>query len=257
MNRRVFLGSLGSLASVGTLAYATREPVDTVEVRVWLSEGAAQYDGVADRIREYLERFLDFEFWSLELSFGEPVSTSTEDGARVTSSGEWPVALAAGAVGRRDIDPVSDVNLLVTDGQMREAPTGYGLPHVASVGGARYIAELESVDELYDLSEVDTDRRVVPNDRRIRTMQILIHEIGHALGLQHEHGVSFRDGDAIVATPMLSSYAWSSNYDGDHSHCGASYPDPGDHARKLSFEFSTCARRELAEYNGGLLYSRQ
>ena len=244
---------MGSLASVGTLAYATRDPVDTLEVRVWLSEGAASYDGVTDRILEYIRVVLDLEYWSLDLSSGGTVDVSTEDGARVTSRGEWPVAIGSGVIGRRDLTPASDVNLLVTDGQMREAPTGYGMPHVASVGGARHIASLESFDELFSREGADRDRWIVPNERPTRTMQVLVHEVGHALGLTHEHGVSFRYGDAIVATPMLSSYAWSGDYEGATSHCGTSYPDPGSHTRKLSMRFSACARQELESYSGRVL----
>ncbi|WP_137291538.1 zinc metalloprotease [Natronorubrum halophilum] len=252
MKRRVFLGMVGSLASVGTLAYATRDPVTTLEVRVWLSNGAATYDGVMDRILEYLEEILALEHWSLELSAGGTVEVSTEDGARVTTSGEWPMAIASGAIGSRDITPAADVNVLVTDGQMERAPTGYGLPHIASVGGARHLSSLDSFDALLATPEADVDRWIVPNERGPRTMQILVHEIGHALGLHHDHGVSFRDGDAIVATPMLSSYAWTADYGGDRSRCGESYPDPADHTRKLSLAFSSCAHRDLEAYSGGM-----
>lgn len=252
VKRRVFLGSIGSLTSVGTLAYATRESVDTLEIRTWLSERAAGYDGVTERIHEYIERIFDLEYWSLELSSGGTVEVSTENGARVTSDGEWPTALAAGAIDRRGISPVSDVNLLVTDGQMQTAPTGYGLPHVASVGGARHIAALESFDDLLSSPDADADRWIVPSEESIRTMHVLVHEIGHALGLEHDHGVAYRYGDAIVATPMLSSYAWTSGHDGDRSQCGTTYPDPAGLERALSLAFSPCARRELADYSGGL-----
>lgn len=250
MERRAFLGAVGSLTSVGTLAYTTREPVDTLEIRVWLSSGAAEYDGVGERIRDYLERIFDLEYWTLECSIGGTVDVSTEDGARVTSHGEWPLTLAAGAIGPGAVTPAADVNLLVTDGQMRRTPTGYGLPHVASVGGARHLASLESSDELCSAPATDADRWIVPNEPPTRSMQVLVHEIGHALGLDHEHGVSFRDGDAIVATPMLSSYAWNGDVDVERSACGSSYPEPADHRRKLSLAFSPCARRELAAYSG-------
>lgn len=257
MKRRALLGAVGSAASVGTLAYTTRDPVETLEVRFWLSKQAARYDGVSERIREYLRRMLDLEYWSLDISTGGTVDVSIEDGARVTTQGEWPAAIAAGTVGQRDVSPVPDVNLLVTDGGMTEAPTGYGLPNVASVGGARHIAALEPFDELLSMEGVDVDRWIVPNETRIRTIQILAHEVGHTLGLKHGHGASFVYGDAIVATPMLSSYAWTSGYDADQTLCGTSYPDPSGRTRKLSLAFSTCARRELATYSGGFAPRRQ
>ena len=253
MKRRAFLGAVGSLTSVGTLAYTTREPVDTLEIRIWLSTDAAQYDGVGERIRDYLERIFDLEFWTLELSIAGTVDVSTEDGARVTTRGEWPLTLAANAVGRRQFVPDADVDLLVTDGQMERAPTGYGLPHVASVGGARHLAALEPFDDLLAGSAADADRWIVPNEPSARSMQVLVHEIGHALGLEHEHGVAYRYGDAIVATPMLSSYAWNGDYDGERSICGREYPEPSDHRRTLSLAFSPCARRELAAYSGRVI----
>ncbi|MDS0475157.1 peptidase M10A and M12B matrixin and adamalysin [Natrinema sp. 1APR25-10V2] len=248
MKRRVFLGTLGSAASIGTLAYASRRHADTLAVRVWLSDGAASYDGVGDRILEYLEAMLSLEHWSLDASVGGTVSVSTEDAARVTRRGEWPMAVASGAIGRRDVEPVPDVNLLVTDGSMERAPTGYGLPHIASVGGARHIADLEPFDDLL----IDRDRSLVPNTTPARTIQVLAHEIGHALGLEHRHGVAFLYDGAVVATPMLSAYAWDPDYDDDRLHCGTAIPPAGDRKRKLSLAFSSCARRELAAYDGSL-----
>ncbi|MCU4741365.1 peptidase M10A and M12B matrixin and adamalysin [Natronoglomus mannanivorans] len=244
MKRRAFLGTVGSLGSLGVIGYTSRSPVETLEIRFWLSEQAATYDGVPDRIREYLQLAFDLEFWTLEVSFGGTVPVSTEDGANVTIHGEWPSRVVAGYFGRGEITPVADVNLLVTDGQMRTAPTGYGIPHIASVGGARHIAELEPVEfgDRYD---------VVPYRTPERVMQVLVHEAGHALGLNHDHGVTFRKGDAVTASPMLSAYAWDPEYDGDRSSCGTVYPETDDLGRKLTFSFSACAQRRLEGYQGG------
>lgn len=118
------------------------------------------------------------------------------------------MAVVAGGLGQRDLEPVADVNVLVTDGRMEVAPTGYGVSHIASVGGARHIAALEPFEE----SLVDGTRWIVPNTAPTRTMQVLVHEIGHALGLDHEHGVAIRTDDAVTAMPMLSSYAWDPSY---------------------------------------------
>lgn len=241
MKRRAFLGAVGSVASLGTLAYTTRRTDDVLAIRIWLSERAGRYGGVGERIREYLAATLAFGDRRLEPTLGGTVSVSTEDAARLTSRGEWPLALAAGRLGRRDIDPVSDVNLLVTDGGMRDAPTGYGIPRVASVGGARYIDRLEPPEALFG------DDRTVPATTAARTMHVLLHEVGHALGLTHRHGVAARSGDSIVATPMLSSYAWDPDFDPAPSRCGGAIPSARGRERRLRFAFSACARRELAD----------
>lgn len=245
MNRRTFLGSIGSVGSLAVIGHRAREPVEAVDVRFWLSEQAATYDGVVDRIHEYLAVALDLEFWSVDVSFGGTVSVSTEDGADVTIYGEWPTQVGSGVLGRGSVDPASDVNLLVTDGQMRSAPTGFGVPHIASVGGAKHIAELDPLEE-----GVETVPALTPE----RVMHVLVHEVGHAFGLNHDHGVVTERGDSIVASPMLSAYAWDSDYEGERSSCGCIYPETDGKRRHLTYEFSKCARRRLETYRGGILF---
>ena len=238
---------------MGTLTYTTREPVETLEIGVWLSEAAGTYDRLEARIVEYLERLCAFEHWSVSVSVRGIVRVSTEDGALVTSSGEWPTMVVEGMVGRGPVEPAADVNLLVTDGQMRRTPTGYALPHIASVGGARYLATLEPVDELVGAhSPVSVEDAIVSLSTPTRTMQVLIHEVGHTLGLAHDHGVAFVHDGAVVATPMISTYAFNPDYEVDRSRCGKRYPDPQIQPRKLTLAFSRCARRDLRRYRGGL-----
>lgn len=244
MNRRTFLAGVGSAASLGVVFSRTRDAVDGIAIRFWLSEAADEYDAVGDRVRSYLEFAFDLEFWSVDVSYGGVVAVETEDGYDATMSGEWPSTVAAGAGGLGSVDPVRDVNLLVTDGQIRTAPTGAGVPHVASVGGAAAVGSLPPVDERPS---------VVPYSTPDRVMQVVVHEVGHALGLDHEHGVAVRRGDAVVATPMLSAYAWDADYDADRSHCGSAYPDTEGRDRALTYEFSSCAKERLREYSGGFV----
>lgn len=242
VNRRTVLGAIGSLSSIGVLGYATRDPVDAIEVRFWLSDDAARYDVDPDRIREYLELALDLEFWTADVSYGGVVTVDIEHGYDVTTRGEWPSKLLSGAAGRGSVRPVSDANLLVTDGQMETAPTGAGLRHIATVGGARYLADLDPIDD-----QPDVVRYTDPN----RTIQVVIHEVGHALGLTHAHGATYRTGNATVATPMLSTYAWDPTYDGTTSCGQRQVADPGT-KRRLSYAFSACARERLRRYSGGV-----
>lgn len=247
VHRRTFVGSVGLVGSVAVIGYASRELGDTLEIRFWRTKRASGYPAVPTRVREYLRFALDLPCWSVDFSDGGVVPVATEDGGRVTTDGEWPATLLAGYVRRDDVEPASDVNLLVTDGRMDRAPTGYGVPHVASVGGARHIDDLRPIAE-----QPETVPITSPNF----AAQVLIHEVGHALGLGHDHGVAFRRNDDVVATPMLSAYAWHQSREYDRSRCGTNYPDPDvgrELTKKLTYSFSNCARRALREYDGSVV----
>lgn len=248
MNRRRFLTALGGGSSIGGLWYVLRPPRRTIRIRFWLSAAASSYEGIEPRIASYLETAFAPVYDEVDVSYGGVVPVRNEHGFEVMASGEWPRRVAAGYAGSRGLNPVSDVNLLVTDGPMSRTPSGSGLPHLASVGGARYLTSVPPRDDVDD---------VVPYSAHARVMQVLIHEVGHALGLAHEHGTITNADDATVASPMVSSYAWlddsraDEQFDAEYSACGSRYPIDRDGARHLSYVFSGCAVSKLRKYRGG------
>lgn len=241
LNRRRFLAlGAGAVSSVG-LAHTGEQALDgRIDVRVWFSEAADAHDGVRPRATGYLRRALAGLGDEVSVSVGGSVAVGTEDGYRVTASGEWPKTLATGAVA-----PVDDVNLLVTDGDMSTPPTGIGLPYVASVGGARYVARMPRPSESTD---------AVGFSKRALVTQILVHECGHALGLRHDDGEVLDRGDHAVVSPMVSGYMWAEEsvrereFGHDASACGTPYPDhlDGEDVR-LAMTFSPCARRRVRQ----------
>lgn len=247
VKRRAFLGSAGIVGSVALVGQLSREPVEAIDVRFWRTEGVAASPVTAVRIAEYVDHALDLPFWSVDVSDGGVVSTHIEDGARVTSRGEWPAHLVVGSVRSEGVRPAGDVNVLVTDGELGNGPSGYGLPNVASIGGGSALADLPPIDAQPDAA---------PLTRPNFVAQVLVHEVGHALGLEHGHGDAVREGDHLIASPMLSAYAWDDEYTHDCGACGSCLPDPSGLDRRLSFTYSDCARRRLREYRGGLIPSR-
>lgn len=261
MNRRHVLASAGCCGFVPLLWFAGRRPRRSVELRYWLSERAGTYE-VRDRVRGYLEAALEPAYDAVDVTFGGTVAVETEDGYAVTNSGEWPKRVVTGYASD-EVEPVGDVNLLVTDGPMHDAPTGAGMTHFASVGGASKLERVPPRDEL---------DAVVPYTTDLANMHVLVHEVGHAFGLEHDHGTITRVDGATVASPMVSTYAWTGDAatfggqagcgKGDSGTDGDPDPDPDlDHGsdpettgiRYLSFDFSACARTALRDYRGGVL----
>lgn len=245
MGRREFLLSAGALGALG-LARARRPPERTLDVRVWLTERAATHDDLWPRVRGYLSRALDAVHDSAAVEFGGRVAVDSEHGYRVVASGEWPGRVAAGTVGLGDVAAVDDVNLLVTDGDLSETPSAAGGLNFAAVGGARHVARMPPVEDCPAV--VDVDRPAVAT-------QVLLHDVGHALGLAHADG-RVGDGDRPVVTPMVSAYAWADaeirdrHFDVERSSCGAPVRAVAADRARLSLYYSPCAARKIASYRG-------
>jgi len=190
----------------------------------------------------YLELAFDDVDRSVGISHGGVVETATEDAYRLVVDGEWPGRLLGAATGDGP-GPVAGVNLLVTDGSMLDPPTGAGLPSIAAVGGARYLARLPPPA---------TTPSVVPDSLPMRTVQILVHEVGHGLGLEHDHGTIRADDAAAVVSPMVSGYAWADDvgraFDYERDRCGRRYPSVVGRDPWLRLSFDGCERRAIRRY---------
>lgn len=238
MRRRKFLLAAGGVA-LGGLATAD---ADAVAVRWWATRRAVGHDDLRERVAGYLERaFADGDV-PVAVTRGGVVDTTTENAYRLVVDGEWPRLLLARGGGQRG--PVAGVNLLVTDGSMLRAPTGAGLPGLAAVGGARYLARLPPADAVPE---------VVPDDLRMRTAQIVLHEVGHGLGLRHDHGTIRADDAAAVVSPMVSGYAWGTGpvgpaFDYERDRCGHRYPSVVGREPRLRMSFDDCERRGVRRY---------
>ncbi|MFD1513664.1 hypothetical protein [Halomarina rubra] len=243
MRRREFLlggGVVGTLGAVGVVTTLVGE----LEVRWWATPRAAQYEALRERVTGYLERGLDGLALSVDVSHGGVVSVPTENAHRLVADGAWPRRLLTGGVGGT-VDPATDVNLLVTDSSMRRSPTGAGIPYVAAVGGARHVARAPPATDVED---------VVPDRFTFRTIQILVHECGHALGLRHDHGTIRDDGAVAVVSPMVSGYAWADGplrreqFDFDRNRCGRPYPSVRGREPRLRLGFDDCERHGVTRF---------
>lgn len=243
--RRNFLGALGCCGVAAPVWFLARPPTRSVRVRYWLSEQAAEYE-VHTPISTYVTAGLDTAFDEVEVTYGGAIPLETEHGYEVTRSGEWPRRMLSGYIQESDDASVAHVHLLVTNGTMSDGPTGLGFHHVASVGGAQYLPDVPPREEVSG---------PVPYTRDLWAMHVLLHEVGHAFGLTHEHGDITILDDGAVVTPMVSTYAWmgqTAHFNAEETACGREYPPTPTGARYLSFDYSACSQRTLRQYGGGI-----
>ena len=243
MDRRRFLACFGGLGALPVLANGAGTVERTVRIRYWLSPGAA---GVVDheRLLEYVDAALTPVLASYDISYGGVAPVTVEGGSEVMRSGEWPTRLITGM--RPSTGPVPDANLLLTAGPLGPDPPGFARGAFAAAAGAHHLADLPPRDEIDDVVEFSS---------AMYAIQIFIHELGHTLGLAHDHGTIQQVNDGHVASPMVSGYAWnpsSEQFAFEHSHCGDPYPVPADGDRYLSLRFSDCAASELRSYRWSL-----
>lgn len=224
----------------------SRRSSRALDIRYWLSEKASAYD-IEDQINKYLKTSLTPVFEAVSVTFGGVVPIQTEHGYDVMKSGEWPRWVLPGYFHANDLRPAKDVNLLVTDGDMSTTPSGVAVSRLASVGGARHLEHIPQHDPIDDPVSYN-----IPS----LAMQVILHEVGHTLGLNHTHGTITPVDEGAVASPMVSSYAWKEGvemFDGDGNHCNHEIRLPEGKERFLSFEFSDCAKQTLKSYRGGRL----
>lgn len=159
---------------------------------------------------------------------------------RAIERSAWPRRVTAGLAGLSSIDPVADANVLLTDGRVTGRTAGYAYDHVAAVPGARFLAEMPRNGMAFDYS--------VP----AAVAQLLLHEVGHALGLDHGHGAVTRDGRRVTVSPMIGGYAWTAGRARRPRICGDDPAAIDGLERRVSLRYSPCGEAALGSYRGGL-----
>ena len=250
MNRRQFLAATGLVGSLGLAGSGRGSEQRSLSAVVWFSERAARHDGVESRATGYLGAALGAVRDDVDVHVGDrPISLETEGGAGLMQVG-WPKMVLSGVAGQGPIDRTGDLNLLITDGDPGGWPAGYGMRGIAAVGGARLLAAMPPPEETPP---------VVPYSAPAVIAQLVLHECGHALGLEHAHGSVTHDGAAAVVSPMVGGYAWADedvrrrHLPDDGNACGEPIGSVVNRRRLLGLEYGPCATGALERYRPGVL----
>lgn len=238
--RDLLAGIGGGLGALGVLGAGLR--VDEGDVAIWLSEAATDYADLPDRILDVLEpAFAEAGLDATVSVRSRPVPLAAEQGATLMRE-QWPLLVARGYLRSGPVRPPGRVNVLVTDGDPGSDPAGYGMWRVAAVTGAGSLA---------DLPETVRETAVVDYSVPSAVAQLLLHECGHALGLEHEHGEVRHRGDGAVASPMVGGYAWAATdvrrrqVGRAANVCGGSLAPGGPGHRRLALRYGDCASQRV------------
>lgn len=248
--RTVLLGTGAAAGAVLLPGFGKSVADDAVAVRIWPTESAARFDGLAARVGEHVRTALTSVGLSVDLSIADVTPHLPAGNDRHVRRVGWPMAVESGTTGRAEIDPVADVNLLLTDGDPTGDTAGYATGSAASVAGATALSNVPTAADA---------GAVVDYSVPTVLLQLVLHECGHCLGLTHDHGrVSVSEGVATVS-PMVNGYAWASesvrtrHLDTDANACGEAVPPARSATRRLSLRYSSCATAALG---GGRVRSR-